>query len=349
MPELELQKIKKILFIMMGGIGNMIFLTPALQAIRKTLPHARMTFLLGPYGAEQVIEKSTLFDDKVIVDPEAFKVIRGSLKLIRYLRKEEFDLSFTSTGTNPIKSGILCWLAGIKYRLGENINHKGFLYNIKIPFDPSLHEVESNNRLAEKLGLVIDKEKIFIHTSEEDDRFAENFLATNNLKGRLVFGMHPGSGIHQAGFKRWPKEKFAQLADWLIDRYSCSVIFFGGTEEVELVKSISQLMQKQPILMAGKTTLAQSAALIKKCKLFISNDSGLLHVACALATPTIISIFGPTDYRKTGPYSGSSLMIRKDLHCSPCYSGKPIRCPHFDCIHLISVDDVKDTVLRSIE
>jgi heptosyltransferase-2 len=348
MAEIELTKIKKILLIMMGGIGNMIFLTPTLKAIRDSLPNSELIFLLGPYGAEKVIENSPLFNKKFIIDLKTYRGIRGKIRLIKELRKEKFDLSLTSTGSNPIKSGLLCMLSGIKYRLGENIKGKGFFYNLKIPFNPNLHEVESNIRLVERIGINVQNKDLFIHTTNADNNFAEDIFLKNKLEGKMVIGIHPGSGIHQAGFKRWPQDRFAQLADWMIDSHDCSVILFGGPAEIEMAENINRLMQHEPLTMTGKTTLSQTAALIKKCSLFISNDSGLLHVASAVKTPTI-SLFGPTDYKKTGAYSDSSIMIRKDLPCSPCYSGKPVRCSHLDCLHLITVDDVKDVVRKKLE
>jgi len=331
MPKNDLSKTKKILIIMMGGIGNMIFLTPA-----------------RPYGAEKVIEKSFLFDKKIIVGTETFRGISGKFKLIRLLRKEHFDLSITSTGSNPIKSGLLCLLAGIKYRLGENIKGKGFFYNLKIPFNKYFHEVDSNIHMVEKLGIEAADKSLFIYISQNDKDYADKIFDLNNFEGELVVGMHPGSGIHQAGFKRWPKEKFARLADWIINSYKASVILFGGTEEISLANDIQNLMSSSPIILTGKATLAQTAALIKKCQLFFSNDSGLLHVACAVKTPTI-SIFGPTDYKKTGPYSDSSTIIRKDLSCSPCYVGKPVHCSHLDCIHSIKVNDVSEIAKQQLD
>jgi len=348
MPKKDLSKTKKILIIMMGGIGNMIFLTPALKAIRKAFPTSEMVFLLGPYGAEKVIEKSFLFDKKIIAEAEIFKGISGKIKLIRQLRREHFDMSITSTGSNPLKSGLLCLLAGIKHRLGENIKGKGFFYNLKIPFNKNNHEVKSNIHIVQKLGIEVTDKSLFIYISQEDKDYADNFFDLNNLEEDLVVGMHPGSGIHQADFKRWPKERFARLADLIISNSRTSVILFGGTEEISLANNIQSLMSSHPLILTGKTTLAQTAALIKKCQLFISNDSGLLHVACAVKTPTI-SIFGPTDYRKTGPYSDSSTLIRKDLSCSPCYVGKPIHCSHLECLHLITANDVFEIAKQQID
>ncbi|MCJ7580986.1 MAG: hypothetical protein MUP98_10685, partial [Candidatus Aminicenantes bacterium] len=183
MAEIERAKINKILFIMMGGIGNMIFLTPALKAIRDALPHSELVFLLGPYGAEKVIENSPLFSKKFIVEQKTYKGLRGKIKLLQELREENFDLSLTSTGSNPIKSGLLCLLSGIKYRLGENIKGRGVFYNLKIPFNSNLHEVESNIRLVERLGIHVQNKNLFIHTTKSDKQFAEDIFSKKKLEG----------------------------------------------------------------------------------------------------------------------------------------------------------------------
>jgi len=317
----------------------MIFLTPALKALRKGFPSSMISFLLGPYGAEEVIEGSDLIDQKIIVDHKKYKGLTGKVRLIQELKRENFNLSITSTGTNPLKSGLLCYLAGIKYRLGESIKGKGYFYNLKISWDENLHEVESNINLIQKLGIKVKDKGLYIHTSPEDEIFAQRIFSDHNLNRKLVIGIHPGSGIHQAEFKRWPKERFAQLADRLVNNHKASVIIFGGGEEIHLANEIKSLMKTDPLVMTGKTTLAQAAALMKKCSLFISNDSGLLHVACAV-TPLTLGIYGPTNHRRTGPCSDSAVIIRKKLHCSPCYKGTEVDCSQLDCLELISVEEV---------
>jgi heptosyltransferase-2 len=336
---IDLSKINKILIIMMGGIGNMIFLTPALKALRQACPSAKIHFLFGPYGAEKAIEGSNLIDERTIVDPVKQKGIADTIRLIQKLREEKFSLSISSTGINPLKSGLLCYFAGIKYRLGEKMKGKGFFYNLKTSFDRNSHEVESNISLIKKLGIEVKDKSLYIHMSADDKNFARETFAYYDLEGKLVIGIHPGSGIHQAGFKRWPKERFARVADSIMDNYNASVILFGGTEEIELANDIKALMKSNPLIMTGKTTLNEAAAMIAKCGLFISNDSGLLHVACAANTPAV-AIFGPTNYKKTGPYSDSSIIVRKELDCSPCYTGEEIKCKPLDCLMHIKVEDV---------
>jgi len=346
--DIDISKIKRILIIMMGGIGDMILLTPALKALRKAYPSSTLSFLLGPYGAEKVIEGSDLINKKIIIDPEKYKGVKGKIKLIQELRKEKFSLSITSTGTNPIKSGLLCYLAGVKYRLGENIDGKGFFYNLKVPFNPERHNVESNIDLLQRLGIKADDKRTYIYRSSEDKYFAKNIFADHHLEGKRLIGIHPGSGIHQARFRRWPKERFARLADELIEKYKASVMIFGGADEVSLACEIKDLMNSNPILMAGKTTLTQAAALIEECRLFISNDSGLMHVACAVNTPTL-GIYGPTNYKRTGPYSDSSIIIRRGLDCSPCYKREKVKCKRLDCFKFITVEDVFEAVKSLME
>lgn len=346
--QFDLSKVKNVLIIMMGGIGNMVFLTPALKAMRKALPSSPFIFLLGPYGAEKVLEGSDLIDQKIIIEPEKSTGLSGNIRLIQKLKRENITLSITTTGTHPLKSGLLCALAGIKYRLGENINRKGFFYNLRVPFDKSQHEVESNIRLIQRLGIEVEDRSLFIQRSEKDKAHAQKYFSQNSIEGKLVVGMHPGSGIHQAGFKRWPKERFSELADRLISDLGASVILFGGTEEKELAEDIRKKMRLQPLITAGQTTLPEAAALIEKCSLFISNDSGLLHVAAAVCTP-VIGLFGPTNPGRTGAFTESSTVIRKDIPCSPCYVGKTIRCDHTDCLSSITVNDVIEEVKKILD
>lgn len=348
MTGIDLSQVKRILVIMMGGIGDMIFMTPALKALKKELPFSTISFLLGSYNAEKVIEGNPLVHQKFIIDSEKYKGMSGKIRLIRELRKENFSLSISATGTNPLKSGLLCYLSGIKHRLGENVRGMDFLYNLKIPFDDTIHEIESNINLVQRLGIKVQDKSLYIHRSPEDKDFARKFFSDLKLDGRLVIGMHPGSGIHQAKFRRWPKERFARLADYLINDYQASVIIFGGQEEAGLANEIKSLMKLSPLLMAGKTTLGQAAALIERCSLFVSNDSGLMHVACAVKTPTV-GIFGPTDYRKTGPWSDSAIVVRNELDCSPCYRREKVKCTKLDCFESIAVEEVLKAIERLLK
>ena len=369
---MKTEKIKKILVVMLGGIGDMILLTPALKALRKEFPESHLALLSEPDGAKEVVEGSRLVDEIILRD-------KGFFKLLGSLRRKRFDSVIAATGMNPVKTGLLALFIGAKHRLGEDIKGKGYFYNLKINYDENLHEVEGNIRLVERLGLKVEDKSLFIRITEEDKESASNFLRSQNIKEDnllygisklpppisggstplegvlippdggegcdLIIGIHPGSGIFQAGFRRWAPERFARVADRLIKTYNAQVIIFGGKQEISLAERVASLMKKNPIIAAGKTTLGETAALIERCNLFITNDSGLMHIACAVKTP-VVAIFGPTDYRKTGPYSINSAIIRKNLPCSPCYQRGKVKCKELDCFKLITVEEVLEAAER---
>lgn len=130
---------------MLGGIGDMILLTPALKALRKEFPESHLALLSEPDGAKEVVEGSRLVDEIILRD-------KGFFKLLGSLRRKRFDSVIAATGMNPVKTGLLALFIGAKHRLGEDIKGKGYFYNLKINYDENLHEVEGNIRLVERLA-----------------------------------------------------------------------------------------------------------------------------------------------------------------------------------------------------
>lgn len=319
----------------------MILFTPMLKALRNACTKSRITMLLAETAPIGVIQNGGLVDETILLRENIIK----NLSLIRNLRKKHFDLTITATGVNPVKAGLFALLIGAKFRLGENINRKGIFYNIKLPFDKEAHEVEGNLNLVRNLGIDVSDKELYIHTDKKDEEFAAQFLSANGVMDRdILVAIHPGSGIHQARFRRWPSERFAELGDRIIQKYDAKMVILGGKEEIELANSVVSMMKNKLIVASGKTTLGQLAALIKKFNLIVSNDSGIVHIACAVGTP-VVAIFGPTNYKRTGPWGKKAVIVRKDLPCSPCYSSRgitrrTIRCKELRCFRDITVDDV---------
>jgi heptosyltransferase-2 len=157
-----------------------------------------------------------------------------------------------------------------------------------------------------------------------------------------VIGFNPGAAYGPA--KRWPAEKFGQLAALIAHQHGetgCLILVFGTTADTEAARAISEFSLRTPhhvVDMTAKTTLPQVMALIHCCNVFVTNDSGLMHVAAALDTPTV-AIFGSTDHVATGPFSKKAVVIRKEMECSPCLQS---RCPlkHLRCLEEISSQEV---------
>ncbi|MBI3813912.1 MAG: lipopolysaccharide heptosyltransferase II [Nitrospinae bacterium] len=159
-----------------------------------------------------------------------------------------------------------------------------------------------------------------------------------------VIGMNIGASYGSA--KRWMPERFAELGDSIYDELKGEVILFGSSDDFNIENEIKEKMRHKPFSLAGKTTLKSLAAWIKRCSLFITNDSGPMHIAAAVGTP-IVAIFGSTDPSETSPLSGNYKIVRKPVDCSPCWKRE---CPtDHRCMELIKVSDVMGAVKEMLQ
>ncbi len=165
---------------------------------------------------------------------------------------------------------------------------------------------------------------------------AEQLLAENGIvRNRPVVGINPGAFFGSA--KRWFADRYAAVADLLIQRLDAQILIFGSREEKRLADEIRDSMHYRPVILAGATDLSSLMALISLCDLFITNDSGPMHLAAALGTPQI-ALFGSTDEIATGPYSAKAQVVHKHVECSPCLLRE---CPlDLRCFERIKVDEV---------
>jgi heptosyltransferase-2 len=214
--------------------------------------------------------------------------------------------------------------------------------------DNDKHDVEENVSLLS----LIDKDpknwdapKVFVTKGEEE--FAKNWLVQNNIKKRLLIGMHAGTAIFKNQIKRrWDKDKFGELGRRLVEKYDAQILVFGGEEERDLRLYIKEKIGKGAKVVSN-TTIRQTTTIMSHCSLFISNDSSLMHIAASLRIPCV-TIFGPTNPKWVYPYKTNYIIIRENLPCSPCfyYSQKPLSCKwgDFRCIKNISVDRVMESI-----
>ncbi len=333
----------------------MVLFTPALKALRKGFPHAYITLMIGTNSADEVIRGSGLVN-KVI--RYKFNGIIEKSRFIKRLRKERFDLSLVSFLDSNYEMALVSYLSAATWRVGYHSQRYscgkgcGKLYNIKIKLldiTEDRHEVERHLDLIRVLGLPIKDKKIEIWLDKEDREFAEEFLKKYDISNNLLIGMHPGAG-GTMGFKCWPKERFAMVADKFGKGYNAKILLVGGHEETKLADQIGKLMTEEPIIAVGKTSIKQTAALIEKCDLFITNDSGPMHIASAVGI-SVVAIFGPTISQKNAPRGNKNIIIKKDLICSPCYRFKDISCKKRICLESISVEEVivaAEKLLRQI-
>ncbi|MFN3967043.1 MAG: lipopolysaccharide heptosyltransferase II [Endomicrobiia bacterium] len=340
MQNLEKKYIKKILTIASTGIGNVILYTPLVKSLKENFPSAKISIIVGSKEASEVLSGSDLVDEIIILEKKKM-TLKKYLTFLLKIRREKFDMVITSFLDKSFKVGLFSFLTGAKYRVGFDNGFQKIFYNYRTKIDSKKHEVEYNLDLLRTIGLSKLNSELFFHISEEDIETAKNFLNKNNIsENDFIVGIHPGSGE----WKRWPKEKYAELCNELIKLYNAKVIVFGGKEDINVADFIVNTTEKKVISACGIFSLKQTAALIKMCKVFVSNDTCPMHIAATVKVP-VIAIFGPTLYWKMYPWNTKHIIVKKDLPCVPCYNYRKVICKNNRlCLTSITVEEVLHAV-----
>lgn len=328
--------IKRILIIRIDRIGDLVLSTPTLRAVRQHFPQAFICLLARSY-TQGVIVNNT--DINKIITFEDRNFILEILRKTAELRKYKFDLAIVLHPNFWVN--FLAFASRAKYRLGYDAAGSGFFLTTKFIDTRSAnprHEVEVNLDVVRNIGIDIADKHLEVSVTEEGERFVQDFLRDNAIKPNdILITIHPGGYYH---YTHWPTAGFAKVSDYLIDHYQAKIIIAGNSKELDLVKGITSMMKNRPVIASGKTNLTQFISLLKRCKLFIGNSSGPMHIACALKVP-VVAIFGnvhPVDsYKSWGPWGEGHTIISKNLDCLDCNPGD---CLSLDCIKLINPEDV---------
>ncbi|MHB8809057.1 MAG: lipopolysaccharide heptosyltransferase II [Desulfobulbaceae bacterium] len=333
------QGLRKILIRSTNWIGDAIMTTPAVRTIRRNFPEAEITLLALPWVAD--VFRASPRVDRILSYERAGRHagLWGKFTLAAELRRERFDGAILLQ--NAFEAAFITLLAGIPVRAGYTTDGRGLLltHGVRRTAEiKKLHQVHYYQEMVRGLGCVPGDDDLELVVPGEGDAWAKDFLREANLAGRKIIGLNPGASYGPA--KRWPAEKFAALARELHRSPDSFLLLFGTSADRQAADEIKGACPDKGRVMdlTGRTTLAQAMGLISCCHVFVTNDSGLMHVAAALATPTV-AIFGSTNPVTTGPFSVNSSVVRSDLACSPCLE---THCPnkHFHCMETIGVDDV---------
>ncbi len=324
-------------------VGDAVMSTPFLRAVRKNFPHTHITLLAKPWVAP-VYANNPHIDHIIIYDDAGrHRGLIGKFRLAKDLRKYNFDLALLLQ--NAFEAAFLVWMAAIPIRLGYDTDVRKILLTHPIHRYPSLkrlHQIDYYLEILKGTKLIANSSELEIFISDEEKRQAIQLIRTSGCPDRAcIIGINPGAAFGTA--KRWFPNRFAELCNRLKSIPDVCFLIFGGPGEEELGKTIAKSVGDACINLCGKTTLRQAISLIDQCRLFITNDSGLMHLAAALHKPQI-AIFGSTDYATTSPGSHLSHIIRAPVACSPCM--KP-DCPtDHQCMDAITVDHVLGLVLE---
>ena len=312
-------------------IGDAVMTTPALGAVRRFFPSSKITVVANPIVAE-LFRAHPDCDQVLVFDKHGeHKGKFGFLRFCSMVRKHQFDLAILFQ--NAIEAAIMSFLAGIPRRSGYRSDGRGFLLTHSVPLraeDKLLHHTEYYLEMLRNLGVTAEQTPLKLHCTDIENRWAEEILGSE----RWV-AVNPGAAYGDA--KRWFPERFALVADQLNKEFGVRLVLTGGPNEVRIGSDIESFMANKPLNMIGKTTVRQLMALLSRCALVVTNDSGPMHIAAAFGVP-IVAVFGPTDHTTTSPMAQDTRIVRKEFPCSPCLLRK---CPtEHGCMEAITAEDV---------
>ncbi len=322
----------KTLIIQTAFLGDAVLTLPLIQSFKREsksdvrvlcIPQTKEAFLGNP-GVDGVIT----FDKK-----GKEKGVLNLLKLCAALRKEKFD---TVIVPHPsFQSALIAYLSGCKRRVGFSSNPGRILFTVKVKTDKNKHQIERYLDILAALGFKPKSEEPVVPADSASEKWAADMLGGADF----YVGINPGSAWPT---KRWLPERFAAAADKIILKYGGRAVIVGGAGDAAAAAAVERAMSSHPLNLAGKTNLKQLTALIKRCKIFVTNDSGPMHIAAACGVPTV-AVFGPT-VREFGfyPHSKNSIVVEKNIKCRPCGKHGPKICPNgtFECMNNISAEEV---------
>ena len=336
---LSQKNIRNILVIRIDRIGDMVLSTPSFRALKETFPDANITLLLKEYTHPLVLNNKSI-DNIIVMDKLTFGA------LIARVRRLKPDIVI-ALNYSPL-SNLISFLSGALQRVGFESPGAAFFLTKKAENDLKLldaHKVDLYLNMVKYIGAKTDKKELEVSITPSGERTAEKFYQENHINtNNGIVIIHPGS---RQSYIRWKKEGFAQLADRIIKEFNMLVILLGSAGEKALVEEVASLMKEKPVL-AIEQSLTTAVSLINRANIFIGNSTGTIHIAAALKVP-VVAIFGsihPMDhYKKWGPWGKGHIVVSKDLNCRDCH---PSNCKTYDCMKLISVDDVFEAVEKQL-
>ena len=321
MAEPNVTSIERIVVRGTNWVGDAVMTIPALRQLRRLFPNAHITLATRAW-AEGLFADADFLDDLQVHEGSG---LRSVVQQVRQWRKRNFDLAILLP--NSLETALVASLARVPFRIGYATDGRQALltHPLALPeWRESKHEVFYYLKIIAELEWLIRREQTFLDTqpdgslevSETRKSVARDFLQSRGVReDRTMVALCPGSINSRA--KRWPAERYAQLADRLIDELGAQVLLIGSSAEAEVSREVSRQMRHQPLVLTGQTELDKLVATLSLVDLLVTNDTGPAHIASALGRPTLV-IFGPTNPLATRPFSPFGEIVREPPDCAPC-------------------------------
>ncbi len=336
----------KILVRAANWVGDAVLSLPALRAIRERNPEAHIAVLARPWVAGLYCREQCC--DERITAPRTWS---GRLRLARALRQRRFDAAILLP--NSFEAALVARLAGIRERIGYNRDGRGFLLTAAIPppqpGDIPRHESLYYLEMLRRAGIIPElppPAPILLDGIEEARRVGRERFEAMGFR-QPVIGISPGAENSRA--KQWPPERFVEAATLLATSLGAAAAVFGSPSEQTLGRQVAEQIRRngcRVLNLAGETTLEQFVEMAAACRVFLSNDSGAMHVASALGVPTV-AVFGPTDWIATAPAGPLARIVRQPVECSPCMLRD---CPiDHRCMTAVAAEQVAQAALELVK
>ena len=326
---LDLSRIRNIIVLQVQNVGDSVAFTPALRAIRRRFPNARIDLLCSPISAEFYAKCPHV--DNVLLDHWFHPRVRELAKevqLIRRLRATRYDLAICDASEISASHALAALLTGAPMRVGFSTQNRGFLYTSQLETRSDMSFIEDNLTIAEALEADESSRDVECYFDDRDDQYARRLIPPHD--GKPLVAIHPVSNWQS---KTWLAERWASLADALILSYNATVVFVGTAGERDYIDAVRARMSASAASIAGATTLSQLGAFLAHCELFIGTDSGPRHIAAGSRRQQV-TLMSSQDYRTRWDFRRpNETILRTDPPCSPCFQAF---CSHRRCMVEIS-------------
>ncbi|MBI4472830.1 MAG: lipopolysaccharide heptosyltransferase II [Acidobacteria bacterium] len=323
---------RKILIRGPNWIGDAVLAVPAMKALRARFPEAEITILVRPWVAG--LFSSAPFIDRVWSEPRPTSLSDWK-RITRHIRVQDFDLAVLLP--NSFESALMMYLSGIPNRVGYATDGRSWmLTNAVAPAGEARHQVFYYLDLVKSLSANVAEPSITIEATNEERANARKLLSAEGIPHDAQFMvLNPGAAYGSA--KRWDTDRFGAVADALASELRFAVAIIGSANERDVAETITIRLKSRAAVLSGKTSLETLIGVLAEASLMITNDSGPMHIAAALGTPTV-AVFGSTDERVTSPFGPRTRVVKRPVECSPCLLRD---CPiDHRCMENVSVDDV---------
>ena len=344
--KLKKLEINRILILRLGAIGDVLRTTPLVRELRKILPDAEIDYITSEKVASILKGNSNI---NKIINPIGNNIYGNNIsrlimfyRMSRYIKRRRYDLILNLEPHWLSQFFVLS--CSIPISIGWDRYGEGFSLNNKIAYDGSTNEVYKALELLKFFGKVPQNTKLDIFLSKKDKDFATNFIKKNKLNRKRIIGLAPGASKNEMAeekYRRWSVKNYNELSKKLIDM-GYFLLFFGNIGDKQIINRVTKGLKKRYYTdTSGKTSIKEAAALIKKCNIFISHDSGPMHIAAAMDIP-IIALFGPTSPRRARPLTKSYVIYKKRKDEPEKYDiwGRYINCKKETYMERITVDDI---------